>query len=167
MRIHASRWLAGVETGVWAGLAMVGWLALTAAWSRHSVWEMPDRLGTLFYGAGWRGGPAAVTVAGLALHLFASGAVGVLFAVMAREAHNRLRARLLGLVVGLAWYYLSYAWFWDRLLPPADEPSASLLVAYLWFGLGLGRYPGRLRSAQRHFLPGRVAEPGPEPAGSR
>jgi len=149
-----------MEAGVWAGVGMLGWFALMAVWSRHSVWEMPFRLGTVFYGAGWRGGSVAVTVAGLALHLFASGAVGVLFAVLAREGDNRLRVGLLGLVVGLAWCYFSYAWFWNRLLPPADEAPLSLLVACLWFGVGLGRYPARLRSARRHFLDERAAEPG-------
>jgi len=150
---QACRWLAGLETGVWAGLAMLGWFMLAAVWSQHSIWELPNRLGSLFYGrAASRGGFHAGTSAGLALHLFSSGVVGLLFGGLAREGRRRVRAGLLGLVMGLCWYYISYAWFWKRLLPLAGGPPASLLAPYLVFGLVLGVYPGRLRSAERHFL---------------
>jgi len=154
MSCQACHWLAGLEAGVWAGLGTLGWFALTAAWSHHSVWELPNRLGSLFYGPpGWRQGFHAATVAGLAFHLFTCGVVGLLFGCLAREAHNRVRARLLGMVTGLSWCYLAYAWFWKRLLPPGGGmPPPWLLAAYLLFGVGLGCYPGRLRSAERHFL---------------
>jgi hypothetical protein len=148
------RWLAGLEAGVWAGAAMLGWLALTAAWSRHSIWEAPNRLGALFYGPAARlEGFHAGTWAGAAFLLFTSAVVGLLFGFVARDGRNRVRTRLLGILTGLAWCYLSYAWFWRRLAPSgAALPPPSLLAAYLVFGAVLGCYPGRLRSVQRHFL---------------
>ena len=150
---QACRWLAGLEAGVWAGLAVVGWFALTAAWSQRSFWDLPNRLGSLFYGPqALRAGFHAATLAGLAFHLFTSAVVGLLFAGLAREGRNRVRAALLALVTGLAWCYAAYAWFWRRLLPPAGgTPPPWLLAAYLLFGVVLGGYPGRLRSAERHF----------------
>jgi hypothetical protein len=166
MSSQACRWLAGLEAGVWAGVAMLGWLALTAAWSHHSIWEAPNRLGALFYGAAaWREGFHAGTSAGLAFHLFTSAVVGLLFGCLAREGRNRLRTGLLGILTGLGWFYLTYAWFWRRLLPLGSEmPPPSLLAAYLVFGVGLGCYPGRLRSAESHFLGERG---GGEPGGDR
>jgi hypothetical protein len=154
MSSQACHWLAGLEAGVWAGLAMLGWFALTAAWAHHSVWVVPNRLGALWYHeAGWRGGWHAATWAGLAFHLLVSGVVGILFGCLVREARNRVRVSLWGLLSGLVWCYLSYALFWRRLLGAlAGGPPPSLLAAYLVFGLALGCYPGRLRSAQRHFL---------------
>lgn len=144
---------------MWAGLAMLGWYALMAAWSHHSVWAVPNRLGTLFYpDAAWRSGYGAATSAGLALHMFTSGVVGMAFGSVAREGRNRVRATLLGILTGLAWYYVSYALFWKRLLPtPVGVPPTAMMPAYLVFGLVLGCYPGRLRSAERHWM----AEPAP------
>lgn len=151
---QACRWLAGLEVGVWAGVAMLGWFALTAVWSHHSIWEAPNRLGTLFYGRGtWRGSFHAGTWAGLAFVLFSSAIVGLLFGSVAGEGRNRARTRLLGILTGLGWCYLAYGWFWRGLVSPgAALPPPSLLAAYLVFGAGLGCYPGRLRSVRRHFL---------------
>ncbi len=168
---QACRCLAGLETGVWAGLATLGWFLLTAAWSHHSVWLVPNRLGSLLHPAGdWRAGFQAATLVGTALHLFSSGVVGILFACLAGEGRRRLRMSLLSMATGLLWCYLSYALFWKRLLPPAPGPSPSLLAAYLVFGLVLGCYSGRLRSAERCFLgeappPGGTGPPPEEPSG--
>jgi hypothetical protein len=150
---QACRWLAGLETGVWAGLAMLGWFALTTAWTHRSIWEAPTRLGSLFYrNAPWSGFSGA-TLAGMALHLAASGGVGVLFSCLAGEGRNRLRVSLWGILTGLTWYYLSYLLLWGRLgVPPASRPQASLLAAYLIFGAVLSWYPRRLRSAEQHLL---------------
>lgn len=155
---QACRWLAGLEAGVWAGVAMLGWCALTAAWSQHSVWAVPSRLGTLFYPDGaWQSGYGAATSAGLALHLFTSGVVGMAFGSVAREGRNRVRVSLLGILTGLVWYYVSYALFWKRLLPaPSNWPPPAMMPGYLVFGLVLGCYPGRLRSAERHWMGGRA-----------
>jgi len=171
MSWQACRWLAGLEAGVWAGLATLGWFVLTAVWSRHSIWEAPNRLGSLFYGvAGRRAGFHAATAAGLAFHVFTSGVVGLLFASVARQGRNRVRTGLLGMVTGLAWCYLAYGWFWGRLLPPGGlVPPPWLLAAYVVFGAGLGSYPGRLRSVERHFLgegePASKPRPGGPPQG--
>jgi len=150
---QACRWLAGLETGVWAGLAMLAWFALTTVWTHRSIWVVPNRLGSLFYrDAPWRGFGAA-SLPGLALHLFASAVVGLLFACVAGEGRNRLRVSLLGILTGLTCYYLSYALLSERfVLQPASGPARSLLAAYLVFGVTLSWYPSRLRSVQRHLL---------------
>jgi len=42
--------LAGLEAGVLATLALLGWLALAAAGNRRSIWSAANLMATTFYG---------------------------------------------------------------------------------------------------------------------
>lgn len=155
------RLLAGLQAGIWAGLAMLASLMLGSALSSQSVWSVPNLLAALLSGRSWRAGFSGGTLPGLALLLFSSGLVGMLFALLVRAARSRLRVRLLGLLVGMVWYYLSSALLWQRVgsLLSLYCPSQSLLVAYLIFGASLGWYPRCLRSLERHRQTGPPAVP--------
>jgi hypothetical protein len=166
MSPQVCRLLAGLEAGVWAGLAMLAWIMFGSALSNQPVWSVPNLLATLISGRSWRPGFSVATLPGLALLLFTSGLVGMLFGALVREPRSRLRVRLLGLVAGLVWYYVSSALFWQKVGPLLSlySSSQSLLVAYLIFGASLGWYPRRWRSLQCHpqTEPPTVA-PAPDP----
>jgi len=156
--------LAGVETGILGGLAMLGWLAASSALDRQSIWIVPNLLGSVFYGRdvlrrsfGW------VTMDGLALHFFVSGLIGLAFGLSAGRSRNRLRVALLGIAAGLVWYYFSEALFWRKLGVVARiyGPPRSLLLAHLIYGLILARFPSALASLERHVHGEPVSAPKP------
>lgn len=147
------RVLAGLEAGLWGGIAMLAWFGLGAALSRRSIWIVANALGSLFqpYSTA-RAGFSAATWAGLAWLVFTSSLVGMLFAWLVRQPHRARRVRLLGILTGLVWYYLSQTLFWKHAGPVSAYSSPpAMLAAYLILGVALGCYPSRLRSLDRHF----------------
>ncbi len=153
--------LAGIETGVFGGLAMFGWMALGSALDMRSIWTPMNLLGStlsgrqaLPWGFGW------TTVMGLSLHLTVSGLVGMMFGLLVGSAGRRLRVTLLGMLAGLVWYYFSQALFARRLgaFVVLYSPPRTMLMAHLIYGLVLGWFPSGFRLAARSFL----VEPAPE-----
>lgn len=155
------RLLAGLETGVVGGVVMLGWLALVSVFiSRHSPWIVPNLLAARFFrtSAGAHGFSAA-TLPGLAIHIVTAGVLGMLFALLVRDAGGRLRVTLAGLLAGLLWRQFSVAFFQAgggaRMM--AFAGSAAALSAHLLYGLVLGRYPAALESVRRHWPGGESA----------
>jgi len=149
------RALAGIETGVLAGAAMFGWLALSALLEFRSIWTAPNLLGstliaqaTLQRGFGW------ATVVGLGLHLSVSGLIGMAFGLLVGSSARRLRVTLLGMLTGLVWFYFSQALFQRKLgvFVTLYSPPRTLLLAHLMYGLVLGWFPTGLRSVTRTFF---------------
>lgn len=146
--------LAGLETGMVAALAMLGWLALTGLWYRRSIWVMPNLLATTFYGDRALGRSLlSSTYSGIALHLFVYAAVGVLFGLLVRDSATRERTVIMGFVAGLIWYYLSFGLLWRSVNPlvPLYTPDRPMLVGHLLYGGLLGRFPVYLRSVRKQF----------------
>jgi hypothetical protein len=149
------RALAGIQTGVLGGLAMLGWLAAGSALDRQPLWIIPNLLGSVFYGRDvLRRSFGSTTVAGLALHLFVAGLIGLAFGVVIGESRNRLRVALLGILSALSWYYFSEALFWRKLgiLAMIYGPPRSMLLAHLIYGFVLAWYPRGLYRARRQFI---------------
>jgi hypothetical protein len=147
--------LAGIETGVLGGLAMWGCLAAGSALDRRPVWIVPNLLASVFYGRdALRRGFGGLTVAGLALHLFAAGLLGLLFGLLVGDSQNRLRVALLGILTGLVWFHFSEVLFLRKLgaLAAVYAPARSMLLAHLVFGFVLAWYPSGLGAARRRFL---------------
>jgi hypothetical protein len=157
------RALAGIQTGVLGGLAMIGWLAASAAVDRQSIWIVPNLLASVFYGRDvLRLRFSVITVAGLALHLFVAGVVGLVFGMVIGESRNRLRVALLGILSALVWYHFSEVLFWRKLgaLALVYSPPRSMLLAHLAYGFVLAWYPSGLRAAHRHMLGESAPGPG-------
>jgi len=136
--------LAGVEAGVLGGLAMLGWFLLSSALLHHSVWTIPNLLGSVLDdGEMLRSGFSGVTVSGLSLHFFVAGVVGILFGLVAAGIRSRRRVMFLGIITGLIWFYLSNAFIWRKLgaLVWVYSSPRTLLVGHLVFGIVLGLYP--------------------------
>src|SRR5579875_1071912 len=88
-----SRALAGLQTGMFGALILLGWMALATLWSRHSVWWYPNLMATTFGGdPALRIGFGRYSLAGLALHLVQYAGLGVIYAAVVprHTAYTRL-----------------------------------------------------------------------------
>lgn len=146
------RLFAGVQCGVLGGVAMALCWAAGSILRGQPPWISFNMLGSLLEGAGvLRRGPGFVTVAGLALHLFVAGTIGLVFALVMGEARNRFRTALLAILTGLLWYYIA-GWLWSKwgALAYAYVPLRTLLFSHLLFGLALAAYGRALDRIWRH-----------------
>jgi len=136
--------LAGLEAGILGALVLLAWLALTSAWYRRSVWTAANLMATNFYGEAALGPRfTSRTWAGVALYLALYGIVGALFGLALAGRGAGLRLSLLGLLAGLAWFYLSFALLWRTLNPLISLYThwGPTLAGHLIYGALLGRFP--------------------------
>lgn len=138
------RLLAGLEAGVIAVLILLGWLALASAWYRRSIWTTANIMATTFYGQAALGpGFTFRTLAGLALYLVLYGIIGALFGLALDGRRAGLRITLIGVLVGLGWYYLSFALLWRNLNPLISlyTHRGPMMAGHVLYGGLLGRFP--------------------------
>src|SRR5882724_12871145 len=84
--------LSGIEAGVIGGIAMLVLLAASSLWRDRGWWEIPNLLGSTFYGVrAFRPGIHRATVAGGALQLMICGSVGALFGMLFGRVQSRGR----------------------------------------------------------------------------
>ncbi len=148
--------LAGLETGVLGGLALLGWYALSSLAVGQPAWDVPASLGAACCGTSFRSRPLGFEVAaGASMHIFGAGVVGALFGLVARGVTSLRRRCLLGMLFGLAWYYVL-----DRILLRSAGAGAypflfrrPVLAGYVLFGLFLALYPRFLRRIQASLPP--------------
>src|SRR5580700_5589197 len=136
--------LAGLEAGVLAALILLGWLALASAWYRRSIWTAANIMATTFYGEAALGREFTFrTVAGIALYLVLYGAIGALFGLTLASRDASLRTTLIGVLVGLGWYYLSFAILWQNINPliPLYTHRGPMMAGHALYGGLLGRFP--------------------------
>ena len=146
--------LAGLEAGVIAALTLRGWLALASAWYRRSIRTAANIMATTFYGEAALGRSFSFrTVAGIALYLVLRGTIGALFGLTLANRDASLRITPIGVLVGLGWYYLSFAILWRNIHPliPMYTHSGPMMVGHALYGGLLGRFPRYLwRGAGLH-----------------
>jgi len=152
-RLHKNRevdgLLAGLEAGIIAALTLLGWLALTAAWYRRSIWTAANIMATTFYGEAALGRTFTFrTVAGIALYLVLYGTIGALFGLTLANRDASLRVSLIGVLAGLGWYYLSFAILWQNISPliPLYTHRGPMLLGHALYGGLLGRFPHYLNA---------------------
>lgn len=147
--------LAGLQAGILGAMLMLVWYALTSRINQQSIWAVPNLLAAAFYGdRSLRPEFGTFTWSGLALHFSLSGLLGAAFGALIPRVVHITRVGLLGLLLGLGWYYFSNALLWKKFNPLLSMYGAQpfMMVAHLLFGAALGLYPGFARSALRHFL---------------
>lgn len=148
--------LAGLQAGMVGVLWMLAWLGISAAWQRRSFWTAENLLASAFYGdTAIRRGFAFSTLSGLALYLILYSLLGAVFAALMYRQFPPGRTLLLGIVLGLGWYYLSFHLIWKTAMPlvallHAERPT---VLGHLVYGTFVGRFPAYLPQA-----------PKPEPA---
>ena len=141
---EADSLLAGLEAGIIAALILLGWLALASAWYGHSIWTAANIMATTFHGEAELGREfTSRTVAGLALYLVLYGIIGALFGLALASRDASLRMTLIGVLVGLGWYYLSFAILWQNIDPliPLYTHRGPMMAGHALYGGLLGRFP--------------------------
>ena len=125
----------------------------------HPWLEVPNLLGSTFYGLrAFRQGASLATLSGTALHFTITGVMGGLFGLVFGGVRQRRRLILLGVLAGVAWYYLADAVFWSRVNPlvplygPFYSPPAATFLAHALFGACLG-YMGQGYMGRGHMGP--------------
>ena len=143
--------LAGLETGVLGGVALLGWYALSSLAAGQAAWDVPARLGAACRGAAYWSEPLGFEVAtGAAMHIAGAGVTGALFGLVARGVTSLRRHFLLGMLFGLVWYYVL-----DQILQRSAGAGAypflfrrPVIAGYALFGLFLALYPRFLQRIQ-------------------
>ncbi len=136
--------LAGMQAGMAAVLCMLGWLGVSAAWRQSSFWTAENLWASIFYGSGAiHRGFSTSTLSGLALYLLVYSTLGGLFAAIVGGKFQRLRLILIGLLVAVCWYYLSFHVIWRTVSPlvtllHAERPT---LLGHLIYGAAVAQFP--------------------------
>jgi hypothetical protein len=148
-KVEAYGLLAGLEAGIVAALILLGWLALASAWYRRSIWTAANIMATAFYGeAAMSQEFTSRTVAGLALYLVLYGIIGALFGLALASQDASFRTTLIGVLVGLGWYYLSFAILWQNINPLITlyTHRGPMMAGHALYGGLLGRFPRYLQA---------------------
>ena len=137
--------LAGLQAGVLGGLAGLSYVMLDGFLRGNGPWPFPNLLSTAIDS---RGGSALVftwaTMSGIALHLVLTGLLGLLASRLLVQYLSRPRfCRVIGLLVGLSWYYVTVRLLWPdlNLAVIRYQPPSGALLSYVILGLVLGLYP--------------------------
>jgi hypothetical protein len=164
LSIPVCRLWAGLDCGLWAASALIGWLALHSALRGDFWWSKFNVAASIFYGdAVFRMGLGRATLAGLALLVVVYACLGMLFGLLA--ARSGLARNLgLGVLAALAWHILAQLYFWRALSPFAAAyfPAAAMLAGHFLYGLLLSRFASRFQAIAREF--GHERPPAPLPA---
>jgi hypothetical protein len=142
--------LAGLQGGMLGGLWMLAWLGVSSAWEQRSIWTPENLFATAFYGGSAIGpGFGRATPSGLALYLLLYSLLGAAFATALHGRLPRAGTRLLAVLFGAAWYFVSFHWLWKTAIPlayllHAGQPT---FLGHLIYGTFLGRFPKYLEPA--------------------
>lgn len=151
--------LAGLQTGViGGGVALLYWMLATSV-RGDGPWVVLNLLGSVFFpGRALSSRLSLASLSGAAVHLLLSGLLGVLCSfLLVRYATRPVRSLWVGLLMGLAWYLVSFRWLWPVVSEAVVvyQPFPAMFVGYLLFGVSLGLYPvfvrrlGMSRAPQR------------------
>lgn len=137
--------LAGLETGVVAGAAVLLYWILATTFRGEGPWAILNLFGSTFFpGRALSIGFSQASVSGAALHVLLSGVVGVVASLVLSLCVARpVRSLLVGTLIGMIWYQAAFQWLWPLLSRAVviHQPFPTMLVGHVLFGLGLGLYP--------------------------
>lgn len=140
--------LAGLQAGMIGVILMLLWLGVSAAWQHRSFWTAENLMASAFYGTrSIHSGFAGRTLPGLALYVALYSGLGALLGVTLRDRVAQPRSILVAVFFAMVWYYASFHWMWERVMPlvallHAERPTA---IGHLLYGLWLGRFPDYLK----------------------
>jgi len=139
---------------------MLGMLVSESLWSGHVWWEVPNLLGSTFYGTRVLHSGAGLSIlAGIALHFVITGTLGGLFGLACGGIHQRGRLVLLGVLAAVGWYNIANATFWPRVNPwvPFASPRPATIFSHVLLGACLGymgqRQKASIAASARHVEP--------------
>lgn len=141
-RYGKARFVAGLQAGMAGALVLLGWMALSMVWARHSPWWFPNLMATPMGGeAALRNSFGRFTSAGIASVLLQYSLLGGLLAWLIPESTLGTRLVLFGIMTGLGFYYLMFFGIWRHYEPlmALYSPDRQLVVGHILYGLMLGR----------------------------
>ena len=151
--------LAGLQAGVLGGLAGLSYVMLDGFLRGRGPWPFPNLLSTAIYS---RSGSALAftwaTMSGIALQLVLIGLLGLLVSRLLIQYLARPRfCRIVGLLVGLSWYYVTVRFLWPDLNLDVTryQPASGALLGYVVLGLVLGLYPKFFHHLERAAAAGK------------
>lgn len=165
----APRWeaaVAGFQAGMVGVLAMLAWLGAASALYRRSFWTPANLMASVFYGdSALQQHFSASTFSGLALYLIAYSLLGALFASLVAGRAGRGRAVFIGMLFGVAWYYLWWHGLWKSLdvwiaMYTHERP---MLIGHLLYGGLVGRFAAYMPRPAAPSAPVVEILPAPEP----
>src|SRR5262249_19720305 len=110
--------LAGLQTGKLSALWMRGWVGGRAVWQRRRFLAPGDFVAPAFYrNAALSDRFSGQTLSGLALYLLIYSSLGLVFAAVVRLKLHPGRLVLVGILIGLGWYFLSFHLLWKAANP--------------------------------------------------
>lgn len=138
-----ARLLAGIETGIVGGIAMLLYFSGLSFLQRQQWWTAENLLGSAVYGnaAIWKGLGRA-TMAGAAVQLVLASLCGIAFSFTISFLRVGSVFRLSAAVAAATgWYFLFYNWIFPAVAPliPMYSSRSAPLVAHLLLGLSLSR----------------------------
>ncbi len=136
--------LAGSQAGMAGAILMICWVAVATLMNKHGAWWVPNLFSSTFFGdAALLNSFNRYTWSGLALMLAEYTTLGAAFALLFRVDADRFRAVLLGLLTGVAWYFLMFHLVLKAVNPLMllYSPDRPILAGHLLWGLWLGRTP--------------------------
>lgn len=148
--------LAGLQTGVLGGAALLAWYAVTSLAAGQAAWEVPAQLGAACFGSVfWPERLGFEVAAGASMHIVGAGATGALFGLVAGGVTSLRRLFLLGTLFGLVWFYAV-----DRILLRSAGAGAypflfgrPVVAGYVLFGLFLVLYPRFIETIRASLSP--------------
>jgi hypothetical protein len=139
------RSLAGLQTGIIGGFAVLVFHMLDGLMRGDGLWSFPNLISSAFFPSRalsvslhWE------TLSGVALHFLISGALGVAFSIfLARYIYRPFRCRLLALLLALVWYYGAFRYLWPAINPAivVYQPFPGMVLGHVLFGICMGLYP--------------------------
>jgi hypothetical protein len=136
--------LAGLQAGMLGGLAMLTFLGIGSVWYGRTFWTPENLLASSHYGdAAIRNSFSDCTAFGIGVYLFSYPLIGAAFAAAVQERLTPLRLTLAGAVFGVAWYFLTFHWFWGLWTPLVGllHPVRYTVLGHVLYGVVLARYP--------------------------
>jgi len=137
--------LAGLETGVLAGAAVLLYWILATTLGGEGPWAILNLIGSTFFPArALSAGFSHASVSGAALHVLLSGVVGVVASlILSLYVAKPIRSLWVGTLIGVIWYLAAFRWLWPLLSSAvvSYQPWPTMLLGHVLFGLGLGLYP--------------------------
>lgn len=151
--------LAGLETGVVAGSAVLLYWMLATTLRGEGPWAVLNLMGSaLFPARDLSLRFSQVSVSGAALHILLSGLVGVVASLLlVRYVAKPIRSLWVGMLIGIVWYLAAFRWLWPWLSRALviHQPFPTMVVGHALFGLALGLYPVFVRRLQMSRAPAR------------
>ncbi len=162
--MFSARLMAGLQTGVIAGLMTTAWFIFEAWRTGRPLWAVLNMISTVILGrSGYVYAFGIATIVGISIHLLVSALYGIIFSMLVSPRARPFFAANIGLLYSFAGFAFTFIWILPRFAPIMfrNAPRLEWAGAHFLGGMVLGLYPDMARSLLRRPLPVAVTTPEP------